>query len=88
MATNTVKRLFGALVNWNFTDNAAHVRVSNSLVTYYWSGADDTNAPDASGLADFTVGVSADGASTGLVYHVINGNWVDTGATVANLYGG
>ena len=26
------------------------VSVSNSLVTYFWSGANDTNAPDATNI--------------------------------------
>lgn len=69
-------------------NGAALVNITNTLISYHWAGADDTNAPDATDLPDYIVGVSASGASTGVVYHVIDGAWVSTGATVANLYGG
>lgn len=68
------------------TNGAAHVYASP--VSYYWSGAGTTNAPTATDIADFTLGVNSDGASTGNVYWVIGGSWVDTGATVTNLFGG
>jgi hypothetical protein len=69
------------------TNDALHVQIANSLISYHWAGADDTSAPDATDLNDYVVGISADGASTGIVYHVIDGAWVSTTATVANLYG-
>lgn len=70
------------------TDGAAHVVVSNSLISYHWTSADDTDAPDATDFADYVVGAASDGAAAGLTYHVIDGAWVATGATVTNLYGG
>ena len=63
------------------------VAVTNSVISYHWAGAGTTNAPDATSLPNYVVGVNTDGAATGLVYHVINGAWVPTGADVANLYG-
>jgi hypothetical protein len=66
---------------------APGMMVSNGLITYVWAGAGTINAPNAAAFPDFVIGVNSDGASTGLVYHVINGAWVATGATVANLYG-
>lgn len=69
-------------------DGAAHVAVANSLISYHWTSADDTDAPDATGFADYLVGVASDGATGGAVYHTIDGAWVATGTTVANLYGG
>jgi len=77
----------GFIADQRYTNGAASVNVSNALVSYVWSGADDTNAPVATDFPDFTYGVSADGAATGLVYWVIGGAWVATGATVANLHG-
>jgi len=66
----------------------ARVVVANSLISYHWTSADDTDAPDATNFADYLVGVASDGATGGAVYHTIDGAWVATGATVANLYGG
>lgn len=60
--------------------------VSMTLISYFWSGADATNAPDQATTGE--LGAAADGASTGAVYHYNGTAWVDTGATVANLYGG
>lgn len=70
-----------------FSDGHA-AKVSGSLISYHWAGAGTTNAPDATDFYNYTIGVNSDGASTGNVYHVIDGTWTDTGATVANLYGG
>ena len=64
------------------------VSVTNGLISYHWTSADDTDAPIATSLADYTIGLASDGATAGAVYHVIDGAWVATGATVANLYGG
>ena len=61
---------------------------SSNRASYHWTSADDTDAPTATAIADYTVGVSADGASTGIVYWVIDGAWVSTTATVATLFGG
>lgn len=69
-------------------DGSAYVVVANSLISYHWTSADDTDAPDATNFADYVVGVASDGATGGAVYHVIDGGWVATGTTVANLYGG
>jgi hypothetical protein len=71
-----------------FDDGVAQVVVANSLLSYVWTGAGTTSAPSATALADFVVGANSDGAATGLTYHVIDGAWVATGATVKNLYGG
>lgn len=70
------------------TDGKALVSVANAIISEVWAGAGTTNAPDATDYANFIIGVNNGGASTANVYHVINGAWVDTGATVANLYGG
>ena len=67
---------------------AGLVVVSNGLISYHWTSIDDTDAPTATSLADYTIGLASDGAAAGVVYHVIDGAWVSTGATVANLYGG
>ena len=64
------------------------VTVTNGLISYHWTSADATDAPTATNLADYTIGLASDGATAGVVYHVIDGGWVSTGATVANLYGG
>ena len=64
------------------------VIVRNSLISYHWTSADDTDAPTATNFADYTVGIASDGVAAGLVYHVIDGAWVPTGADVQNLYGG
>ena len=71
-----------------FDDGAAQVVVANSLISYHWTSADDTDAPDATSIPDYTVGAASDGAAAGIIYHVIDGAWVSTTATVANLYGG
>ena len=69
-------------------NDAGRVVVSNGLISYHWTSADATDAPTATSLADYTIGLALDGAATGVVYHVIDGAWVSTGADVANLYGG
>ena len=63
------------------------VSVSNSLVTYFWAGANDTNAPDATNIENGTYGVSQDGGATGVIYWVVNGSWVSTTATVPQFHG-
>jgi len=73
---------------WAFTNDAGHVLISNSMISYHWAGAALTNAPDPTDFPNYQIGINADGASTGNVYHTIDGAWVDTGATVAQLYGG
>jgi len=70
-----------------FHSGSADVYVANSLISYQWAGAGTTNAPDPATLSDFIVGVNNGGISSANVYHVIDGAWVDTGATVANLFG-
>jgi hypothetical protein len=69
-------------------DGAAQVITVNSLISYHWTSADDTDAPTATGLSDYVIGLASDGATGGAVYHVIDEGWVATGTTVANLYGG
>ena len=70
------------------TGGAAHVFTVNNLISYHWASADDTDAPDATSFSDYVIGVASDGVAAGLVYHVIDGGWVPTGADVQNLYGG
>lgn len=69
-------------------NDSQKVNITNSIVCYVWSGAGTGNAPDATTIPNFTVGVDAGGAATGVLWWVINGTWVTTTATVANLYGG
>ena len=69
------------------TANAQRVSVANSMITVHWAGAGTTSAPVATNLPNYTIGVNAGGITTADVYHVIDGAWVDTGASVANLYG-
>jgi hypothetical protein len=64
------------------------VTVSNSILSYSWAGTGTTSAPSAANLDNFTVGAASDGVAAGVVYHVIDGVWISTGATVTNLYGG
>ena len=73
------------LYGWNGSESE---KIGISPIVYQWSGAGTTNAPSATNLSNFVIGVNSSGASTGNVYHVIDGTWTDTGATVANLYGG
>lgn len=63
------------------------MNVSITRVQHVWAGAGTTAAPDPSGMANFTVGVNQGGVTAADVYWVINGAWVDTGASVANLFG-
>ena len=90
--TTTHYELTYTATGWTYTrtteDGSAHVYVSNSLITHQAAGSDSSNLPDPTSLADFTIGVNLSGQPAGNVYHVINGLWQDTGATVANLYGG
>jgi len=72
---------------WAFTNDAGHVHAANTLISYVWTGAGTTSAPDPATFANYTIGINSDGVSSGNVYHVIDGAWVDTGATVATLYG-
>lgn len=57
-----------------------------------WTGADDTNAPDADFFVVGAIGAAGDGASDAVTYHVVligtTKSWVATGATVTQLYGG
>ena len=58
----------------------------------FWAGAGTTNAPPAADYQEGSLGANNDGASTANVYHVVSvsgtKSWIDTGATVANIYGG
>lgn len=58
-----------------------------AAISYFWTGSGITNAPDATGFKDGILGANSDGISTGAIYHVVDGVWIATGATVANLYG-
>ena len=66
---------------------AASVTVSGALVSHFWAGTGTTNAP-ATNVVSGQIGVNNDGATTANVYHYNGTAWVDTGATVLNLYGG
>jgi len=68
------------------TNGAAHVYASP--VSYYWADVGTTNAPTATNIPDFTLGVNQNGIAAADVYWVIGGTWVDTGASVTNLFGG
>jgi hypothetical protein len=71
----------------SLTGDSQKVANTSSIISYHWAGAGTTNAPSATNLPNYTVGVNTGGAATGLVYHVIDGSWVPTGTDVANLYG-
>lgn len=58
-----------------------------SAISYFWTATGLTNAPDPAGFKNGILGADLDGISTAAVYHVVEGTWVATGATVANLYG-
>ena len=51
-----------------------------------WAGASTTNAPTTAAMG--TIGANQGGVTAAEVYHWSGSAWVDTGATVANLYGG
>lgn len=63
-----------------------------NIFTAFWAGAGTTNAPSAAEYRLGSLGANNDGATTANVYHVVPvagvNTWVDTGATVANIYGG
>lgn len=61
--------------------------VGNGLLSHHWAGPGVTGAPDASAMRDYTIGATLNAVSTAATYHVIDGAWVPTGGTVANLYG-
>jgi len=71
----------------SLTGDSQKVANTSSIISYHWNSADDTDAPDATNIPNYTVGVASDGVAAGLVYHVIDGSWVPTGSDVANLYG-
>ena len=62
-----------------------------NVFTTFWAGASTTNAPPAKDFKEGTIGANNDGATGANVFHVVNVSgtftWVDTGATVANIYG-
>lgn len=58
-----------------------------SAISFFWTGAGITSAPPAANLHNGVLGANSDGATTGQIYHVVDGTWVATGATVANFYG-
>ena len=66
--------------------------ITKNIIMAFWAGAGTTNAPAAANYREGSLGANNDGASTANVYHVVNvanvPTWVDTGATVANIYGG
>lgn len=58
-----------------------------SAIVFFWSGSGIGGAESAADLRNGVLGADSDGITTAQVYHVVNGSWVATGATVANLYG-
>lgn len=77
----------GEFEEWGGVGDAGKVHIANGLISHHWAGTGTTNAPDATAMDDYTVGVNQSGIATADVYHVIDGVWVDTGAAVSNLYG-
>jgi len=67
------------------TNNGLHV--SGVAIPIFWTGSGTGGAPSATNLRSGTLGADSDGIATGIIYHVVNGSWVSTTATVANLYG-
>lgn len=63
-----------------------------SVVHFIWSGSGTGNAvsegANPADLKNGTYGADLSGIPTGLIYWVVNGAWVATGATVANFHGG
>lgn len=59
-----------------------------SAISHFWSGSGPGSAPPADKLRNGVLGADNNGISTGTVYHIVDGVWISTGATVANLYGG
>lgn len=60
--------------------------VSSLAISYFWASADATDAPTTATTGQ--IGAASAGATGGKIYHYTGTAWVDTGATVANLYGG
>ena len=63
------------------------VAQDGAMIAAFWTGAGATSAPDANLYANGQIGSDSDGVTSGLTYHAVNGSWVATGGTVANLYG-
>jgi len=59
--------------------------VTVNRVHVIWAGAGTTNAPTTAAMG--AVGANLGGITTAAIYHYYGG-WVDTGATVLELYGG
>jgi hypothetical protein len=66
---------------------ADDVFVINGLISYHWASADATDAPDATNLKNYTLGAASGATENGLIYQVIDGAWVSTGAIMAGLNG-
>jgi len=60
--------------------------VTVTRVHVIWSGSGTGNAPTTAPVG--TIGANQGGVTAAEVYHFSGSAWVDTGATVANLYGG
>lgn len=63
-----------------------------AILSAIWSGVGTGSAPDPEDYVQGAIGADQDGVTGGNVYHVVGAagskSWVDTGASVANLYGG
>jgi hypothetical protein len=70
----------------DFDLELANIRVVP--VSYAWTGTGTGNAPGATSVEQFSLGVDKGGTAAATVYWVIAGAWVSTGATVTNLFGG
>lgn len=60
--------------------------VTVTRVHVIWTGSGTTNAPASAAVG--TIGANQGGVTAANVYHYTGSAWEDTGATVANLYGG
>jgi hypothetical protein len=60
--------------------------VTVARVQVIWAGSGTTNAPASAMMG--TIGANQGGIQSAEVYHYTGSAWVDTGATVINLYGG
>lgn len=65
---------------------------TRKIFNAFWAGAGTTNAPAAANYQQGSLGANQDGAAAANVYHVVKvagvKTWIDTGATVQNIYGG
>ena len=67
------------------------VLINGAVFDASWAGVGLGGAPSATSYWQGAVGIDQNGATVATVYHIVEIagtlTWVDTGATVANLYG-